>query len=38
MELYRGAGWVSQAAEVEADVRRLMRLADANHPLFRRLP
>jgi hypothetical protein len=38
MELYREAGWVVQAGEVEGEVRRLLAVADANHPLLRRLP
>jgi hypothetical protein len=37
-ELYREIGWASQAQEVEAEVRRLLSVADPNHPLLRRLP
>ena len=36
-ELYREAGWTRQAEDVESEVGRLIRVADADHPLFRGL-
>jgi tetratricopeptide (TPR) repeat protein len=36
-ELQRQLGWIDEAEQVEAEVRRLMQVAEPNHPLFRRL-
>jgi tetratricopeptide (TPR) repeat protein len=36
-ELLRQAGRVAEAEQVATEVRHLLRVADANHPLFRRL-